>query len=158
MVIYIYIYIRFICLLVYILSLMNRNHTRQLCFNIHSILSFHLHLVLPNTFFPSGFPTKNLHTFPSTHALCTDNFIFPYLVTLIVLSEVYKSRSSQLCISLQEPFIYSLPSGTVNFAEKQLKICHALWKFGLLDLLRNFALLLLMIKKFYLPQKSDLHV
>ena len=38
---------------------MNRKHTLQFFFNIHLILSFHPHLVLPSTFFPSGFPTKN---------------------------------------------------------------------------------------------------
>jgi hypothetical protein len=49
----------------------------------------------------------------STNALCTGNFIFPYLITLIVPGEVYKSRSS-----LQAHFYLFMPFWKGKFCRK----------------------------------------
>jgi len=63
---------------------------------LHSPILFQhtFNIILPFTpgsskyFLSFRLPHQNLHSFPSTHALCTGNFIF--LIQSVVLCEVYK--------------------------------------------------------------------
>ena len=69
------------------------------------ILSSHLGLGLLSGFFPSGFPTKTLHTLllSSIHAKCPAHLIFLDLVTRKILDERYRSLSSSLFRFLHSP-------------------------------------------------------
>jgi hypothetical protein len=60
------------------------------------MLSTHLHLHLPSSLFPSGFPTNNLHTllFSPICAICPIHLILLHLIILIILGKEYKSCSS----------------------------------------------------------------
>ena len=62
------------------------------------ILSTHLHPRLSSGLFPSGFPTKTLHTPLSStiHATCPAHLICFYFITRTILGEEYKSFSSSL--------------------------------------------------------------
>jgi len=74
------------------------------------ILSTHLCLGLPSGLFPSGFPTKILHTPLSSpiRATCPAHRILLDFITRTMLGEEYKSFSSSLCNLLQSPVTSSL--------------------------------------------------
>ena len=74
------------------------------------ILSSHLRLRLPNGLFPSGFPTKILHTpllFP-IRATCPANLILLSFITQTILGDEYRSFSSSLCSFLQSRYLVPL--------------------------------------------------
>jgi hypothetical protein len=73
------------------------------------ILSTHLRLGLPIGLFSSGFPSNNLYAllFFPIRATCPAYFILD-LITLIILDEQYKSRSSSLCNFPHSPVTSSL--------------------------------------------------
>ena len=74
------------------------------------ILSTHLRLGLPSGLFPSGFPTKTLHTPLSSpvRATCSAHLILLDFITSTILGEEYKSFSSSLCNLLHSPVTSSL--------------------------------------------------
>ena len=59
----------------------------------------------PQWFFPSGFPTKTLHTplFPHIRATCPAHHIRLNFITRTILGEEYRSFSSSLCNLLHSP-------------------------------------------------------
>ena len=69
------------------------------------ILSTHPRLGLPSGIFPSGFPTKTLHTSLSSpiRATCPAHLILLDFITRTILGEEYRSFSSSLCISWIPP-------------------------------------------------------
>ena len=74
------------------------------------ILSTHLRLGLPSGLFPSGFPTKTLHT-PLSSPICPTypaHLILLDFITRTILGEQYKSFSSSLCNLLHSPVTSSL--------------------------------------------------
>ena len=79
------------------------------------ILSTHLRLGLPSSLFPSGFPTKTLHTPLSSpiRATCPAHLIILYFITRTILGEQYKSFSSSLCNLLHSPVTSSLPGPNI---------------------------------------------
>ena len=74
------------------------------------ILFTHLHLGLPSSLFPSGFPTKILHTSLSLQMRATypGHLILLCFNTRTLLGEEYKSFSSLLCSLLYSPVTSSL--------------------------------------------------
>ena len=74
------------------------------------ILSTHLHVGLPSGLFPSGFPTKILHTTISTpiRATCPAHLILLDFITRTIWGEKYRSFSSSLCNLLHSPVTSSL--------------------------------------------------
>ena len=74
------------------------------------ILSTHLRLGLPSGLFPSGFPTKTLHTSLSSPIRATfpAHLILLDFITRTILGEEYKSFSSSLCSLLHSPVTSSL--------------------------------------------------
>ena len=74
------------------------------------ILSSHLSLGLPSGHFPSGFPTKNLHTplLSTIRATCPAHLILLDFITRTILGEEYRSFSSSLCSFLPSPVTPSL--------------------------------------------------
>src|SRR5215471_7200925 len=74
------------------------------------ILSTHLRLGLPNSLFPSGFPTNTLCTPISSpiRATCPTHLIRLDLTTCTILGEEYRSFSSSLCNFLHSPVTSSL--------------------------------------------------
>ena len=68
------------------------------------ILSSHLHLGLPSSLFPSGFPTKSMYKplLSPLHATWPAHLILD-LITQTLLGEQYRSLSSSLC-----SFLWSL--------------------------------------------------
>ena len=75
-----------------------------------SVLSSHLGLGLPSGFFPSGFPTKSLHTLRLSliRATCPAYRILLDFITRTILGEEYRSLSSSLCSFLHSPVTSSL--------------------------------------------------
>ena len=78
-------------------------------------LKIHLNIIIsipgsPKWFFPSGFPTKTLHTsFPSPlRATCPTGIILLDFITWTILGEEYRSLSSSLCSFLHSPVLSSL--------------------------------------------------
>jgi len=75
------------------------------------ILSTYLRLGLSIGLFPSGFPTKTLHTHTHTHtplfspirAPCTAHLILLDFITHTILGEEYRSFRSSLCSLLHSP-------------------------------------------------------
>ena len=63
------------------------------------ILSSHLHLVLPNGIFPSGFPNKTPYTplLSPKRAICPAHHILLDFITRKIVVEGYRSLSSSLC-------------------------------------------------------------
>ena len=74
------------------------------------IISTHLRLGLPSGLFPSGFPTKTLHTTLSLpkRATCPAHLVLLDFITRTILGEEYKSFSSSLCNLLHSPVTSSL--------------------------------------------------
>jgi hypothetical protein len=74
------------------------------------MLSTHLRLGLPSGLIPSSFPTNTLYTFlfPPIRATCPANLILIGLIILIILGEVYKSRSFFCCSILHRHVTSSL--------------------------------------------------
>jgi len=74
------------------------------------ILSTHLCLGLPSGLFPSGFPTKNLHTHLSSpiRATCPVHLILLDFITRTILGEQHRSFNSWLCSLIHSPVISSL--------------------------------------------------
>ena len=78
--------------------------------SIHLNISCHLRLGLPSGLFPSGFPTKILHSnflFP-IRATCPANFVLFDLITRTILVEQYRSLNSSLFSFLHSPVASSL--------------------------------------------------
>jgi hypothetical protein len=94
-----------------ILSQMNPIHIPKPYFRkIHLNVISHLRLGLPSGLLPSDLPTKMLYA-PLTspmRATCPAHLILLVLITLIILGEGYKPRSSSLCSFLQPPVTWSL--------------------------------------------------
>ena len=69
------------------------------------ILSFHLRLGLPNSLFPTGFPTKTLYTplLSPIRAICPAHLILLDFITRTILGEQYRSFSSSLRSFLHSP-------------------------------------------------------
>ena len=65
------------------------------------ILSTHLRLGLPSGLFPSGFPSKTLHTplSSSLRATCPDHLILLGFITCTILGEKYKTLLLLLLLS-----------------------------------------------------------
>ena len=69
-----------------------------------NLLKIHLNIILPSTpglssgFFPSGFPTKSLHTplLSPIRAACSAHLTLLDFITLTILGEEYRSLSSSL--------------------------------------------------------------
>ena len=73
------------------------------------VLSTHLCLGLSSGLFPSGFPTKTLHTpLSPIHFTCPAYVILLDLITQIIFGEECRSLSSSLCSFLHSPVMFSL--------------------------------------------------
>jgi hypothetical protein len=74
------------------------------------ILYTQLHLGLPNSPSPSGFPTRPLHAFlfPGMHVTCSAHLIFLYLITQTTFGKKYNSCNSSLCNFIYPPLTFSL--------------------------------------------------
>jgi len=86
-------------------------------------LKIHLNIIIsipgsPKWFFPSGFPTKTLHTsFPSPlRATCPTGIILLDFITWTILGEEYRSLSSSLCSFLHSPVTSSLLGPGILFS------------------------------------------
>ena len=82
------------------------------------ILSSCLHLGLPSSIFPSGFPTRSLYTplLSPVHVTCPSHLICLNLIIWIVFGEEYRSLSSSLCSFPHSPGNSSLLGPDIFFS------------------------------------------
>jgi hypothetical protein len=108
--------------LVPILSHMHPVHTFPPYFpKIHFLLSSHLCLGLPSWIFPPSFPTNIFYAVSicPMRATWPAHLILLDLITLIVIDEANKLRSSSLCSVLQPPATSSLLGSNIPLSTLQ---------------------------------------
>jgi len=79
------------------------------------MLSSHLRLGLPSGLFPSGFPTKTLHTplLSPLRSTCPAHFILLDFITRTLFGDPYRSLGFSLCSFLYLPVTSSLSAPNI---------------------------------------------